>query len=78
MSGVSWFLLVSLIAGWLAGLLVKGGWFGVIEDITIGAMVGGFLFESAGAGSIGRPGSLLVATIGGAVMIFFLRVIRSV
>lgn len=78
MSGVSWFLLVSLIAGWLIGLLVKGGWFGVIGDCTIGAVVGGFLFESTGAGSIGQPGPFLVGTIGGSIMIILLRVIRSV
>jgi len=78
MSGLSWFILISLIAGWLVGLLVKGGWFGVIGDITLSAVVGGFLFDSAGISTVGLPGSLLVATIGATIMIFLLRVIRSV
>lgn len=77
MNAISWFILVSLIAGWLVGLLVKGGWFGIIGDITIGAVVGGFLFSSAGIGTGVFPGSLLVPTIGATIMIFLLRVIRS-
>lgn len=42
---LSW-ILVGLIAGWLAGLIMKGGGYGVIGDIIlgiIGAIVGGFL-----------------------------------
>jgi len=37
-----WFVLVGLVAGWLAGVLMKGGGFGVIGDIvvaTVGAVV---------------------------------------
>ena len=44
-----WFILVGLVAGWLAGVLVKGGGFGVIGDIIVGilgALLGGFLFRS--------------------------------
>lgn len=42
---LSW-IIVGLIAGWLAGLIMKGGGYGVIGDIIlgiIGAIVGGFL-----------------------------------
>lgn len=42
---LSW-IIVGLIAGWLAGLIMKGGGYGVIGDIIlgiIGAVVGGFL-----------------------------------
>ncbi len=35
MNGLLWFLLVGLITGWLAGVLVKGGGFGVIGDIVV-------------------------------------------
>ena len=28
-----WFLLVGLVAGWLAGMLVKGGGFGLVGDL---------------------------------------------
>jgi len=75
-----WFIVIGLVAGWLAGQLVKGGGFGVIGDIivgVIGALLGGFLFSllgvSAGGGLIG---SLIVATIGAVVLILILRLIK--
>lgn len=76
-----WFILVGLIAGWLAGVLMKGGGFGVIGDIivgVIGALLGGFLFGSLGisAGG-GLLGAIIVATIGAIVLIFILRLVKS-
>lgn len=75
-----WFILVGLIAGWLAGVLMKGGGFGVIGDIIvgiIGALLGGFLFGSLGisAGG-GLLGAIIVATIGAIVLIFILRLVK--
>ncbi len=76
-----WLILVGLIAGWLAGVLVKGGGFGVLGDIVVGilgALVGGFLFRffglSAGGGFLG---SIFVATIGAIVLIVLLRIIKK-
>jgi uncharacterized membrane protein YeaQ/YmgE (transglycosylase-associated protein family) len=75
-----WFVLVGLVAGWLAGMLVKGGGFGVIGDIVVGvlgALVGGFLFTVLGfSGGGGLLGSIVVATIGAIVLIFALRFIK--
>ncbi|AXI03116.1 GlsB/YeaQ/YmgE family stress response membrane protein [Aquirhabdus parva] len=75
-----WFLLIGLVAGWLAGLLVKGGGFGIIGDMIVGvlgAFIGGFIFTklgvSAGGGTIG---SIIVATIGAIILIFILRLIK--
>lgn len=75
-----WFILVGLIAGWLAGLLMKGGGFGVVGDIVIGiigALIGGFLFSTLGVSTGGGLlGSIIVATIGAVVLIFLLRLIK--
>jgi uncharacterized membrane protein YeaQ/YmgE (transglycosylase-associated protein family) len=75
-----WFILVGLIAGWLAGMLVKGGGFGIIGDIIVGilgALVGGFLFGFLGfSGGGGMLGSIVVATVGAVVLIFVLRLIK--
>jgi len=75
-----WFLIVGLIAGWLAGKLVKGGGFGLVGDLVVGvvgALLGGFLFStlgvSAGGGLIG---SIVVATIGAVVLLFLVRLIK--
>lgn len=75
-----WFLIVGLVAGWLAGVLVKGGGFGLIGDLVvgvIGAVLGGWLFGtlgvSAGGGLIG---SIIVATIGAVVLLVVIRLIK--
>ena len=77
-----WFLIVGLIAGWLAGVLVKGGGFGLIGDLVVGvlgAFVGGWLFSTFGvAMGGGLFGSILVATIGAVVLLLIVRVIRRV
>lgn len=78
MSGLSWFLVSGLVAGWLTGVLAKGGWFGAVGDVAIGLVVGGFLLGSGGILARGQPNSMLVATCGGGIMIFLLRVIRKV
>ncbi|MEB3317038.1 MAG: GlsB/YeaQ/YmgE family stress response membrane protein [Cyanobacteriota bacterium] len=77
---VVWFLLVGVIAGWLAGVLVKGGGFGLIGDLVvgiIGALLGGLLFSGlAGAAGGGLLGSILVATLGAVVLLLVLRLIK--
>ena len=77
---VLWFVLVGLIAGWLAGQLVKGGGYGLIGDIVVGivgAVIGGYLFRTVGVSvGGGLVGSIVVATIGAIVLIVGLRLIK--
>ncbi|MDR0770114.1 MAG: GlsB/YeaQ/YmgE family stress response membrane protein [Burkholderiales bacterium] len=75
-----WFIVVGLVAGWLAGKFMKGGGYGLIGDLIVGvlgAVLGGFLFSllgvSVGGGLIG---AIIVATIGAIVLIFLLRLIK--
>ena len=74
-----WFLIVGIVAGWLAGVLVKGGGFGVIGDLVVGivgAVLGGWLFSTLGASAGGGSvGSIIVATIGAGVLLFAVRLI---
>ncbi len=78
--GLLWFLLIGLIAGWLAGMLVKGGGFGVVGDMVVGvlgALLGGVLFTKLGVSSGGGMiGSIIVATIGAIILIFILRLVK--
>jgi uncharacterized membrane protein YeaQ/YmgE (transglycosylase-associated protein family) len=75
-----WFILVGLVAGWLAGQLVKGGGFGVVGDIVVGvlgALLGGFLFSLAGfSWGGGLIGAIIVATVGAVILILLLRFIK--
>lgn len=72
-----WFILIGLVAGWLAGKLVKGGGFGVLGDIIVGvlgAILGGFLFGSLFGG--GLIGAILVATLGAVILLLLARVVK--
>ena len=75
-----WFLIVGLVAGWLAGLVVKGGGFGLIGDLVvgvIGAVLGGWLFSTFGASlGGGLIGSIVVATIGAVILLVIVRALK--
>ena len=75
--GIIAWLVVGLIAGWLAGLVMRGGGYGILGDIVmgvIGALVGGFLFGLLMPGSsAGLLGSIVVAFIGAVVFIAIVR-----
>jgi uncharacterized membrane protein YeaQ/YmgE (transglycosylase-associated protein family) len=75
--GFLWFILIGLVAGWLAGQLVKGSGYGVFGDIAlgvVGALLGGFLFSLLGlTGGGGLIGSLIVATLGAVLLLYLLR-----
>ena len=74
-----WFIVIGLVAGWLAGQFMKGGGFGVVGDIVVGvlgAMLGGWLFNALGVSWGGLVGSIVVATIGAIVLIFIVRLIK--
>ena len=75
-----WFLLVGLVAGWLAGKLTRGSGFGVLGDIVIGvigAYIGGFLFRQVGVAAGGTLGSIVVATIGAVVLVILVRALKK-
>ncbi|MGZ6214239.1 MAG: GlsB/YeaQ/YmgE family stress response membrane protein [Candidatus Limnocylindria bacterium] len=75
--GIIAWLVVGLIAGWLAGLVMKGGGYGVIGDIVVGivgAFVGGFVFSLiTGGGTAGFWGSIAVAFVGAVILIAIVR-----
>jgi uncharacterized membrane protein YeaQ/YmgE (transglycosylase-associated protein family) len=76
---ILYFLLVGLIAGWLAGVIMKGGGYGVLGDIIIGivgAIIGGWLFGALGIMTGGLIGSLCTALVGAIVLIFVVRLLK--
>lgn len=67
---------VGLIAGWLAGQMMKGSGYGALGDVVvglIGAVVGGFLFGLIVNSAEGFWGSVLVAFLGACVAIAVFR-----
>ena len=77
---IAW-LVVGLIAGWLAGQFMRGGGYGLIGDIivgVIGAFIGGFIFSLLLPGSsAGLIGSIIVAFIGACILIAILRAVSG-
>ena len=78
--GIIIWLVIGAIAGWLAGILVKGGGFGLIGDILVGivgAFIGGWLASRLGImiGS-GLLSSIITATAGAVILLVILRLIR--
>ncbi len=76
---LSW-IIVGLIAGWLASLVVRGGGYGILGDIIlgiVGALVGGFI--ASALFNIGNPVSginvttIIVAFIGAVIVIWLVR-----
>ena len=76
-----WFLLIGLVAGWLAGKIMKGKGFGVVGDIVvglIGALIGGFLFRMLGASPEGGLiWSLIVALVGAIILLYVVRLFKK-
>jgi uncharacterized membrane protein YeaQ/YmgE (transglycosylase-associated protein family) len=80
--GILAWIIVGLIAGWLAGLVMRGGGYGVVGDIIVGivgALIGGFLASAL----FGIPNpvnginieSVIVAFIGAVILIAILRAV---
>lgn len=82
MGVLSW-IVVGLIAGWLAGMVMKGGGFGLIGDIivgVVGGLLGGWIatsFLHIGGMSGINLGSILIAFAGAVVLLLLIRLVRG-
>ena len=74
-------VLIGAIAGWLAGMVVKGGGIGLIGNIVvgvIGAFIGGWIFGTLGI-SVGGEwvGPIVTATVGAAVLLVGIGLVKK-
>ena len=77
---IAW-IIIGVVAGWLAGLLVKGGGFGLIGDIVVGivgAFIAGWLFPQIGVPLFGGDviGAIIDAFIGAVILLVIIRLIK--
>jgi uncharacterized membrane protein YeaQ/YmgE (transglycosylase-associated protein family) len=74
-------LLVGVIAGWLAGQIVRGTGFGLIGDLVvgiIGALIGNWLLPRLGVHlGVGIVAAIFDATIGAIVLLLVVRLVRG-
>jgi uncharacterized membrane protein YeaQ/YmgE (transglycosylase-associated protein family) len=78
-------IVIGLIAGWLASMIMGRGGYGVIGDIVVGlvgALIGGFLASLLGLGGLNSNdpiswGSLIIAILGAIILIALLRALSG-
>jgi len=80
LSNVLWWLVVGLIAGFLASRVMRGGGYGLIGDIVvglIGAFIGGWLAGvlGIGVGSSSLVVSIVVAFVGACILLAILHTV---
>jgi uncharacterized membrane protein YeaQ/YmgE (transglycosylase-associated protein family) len=71
-----WQVVIGIVAGWLAGKIMRGRGYGVLIDLLlgiVGSVLGGFLFGMLGLYAAGLVGRLVVATAGAVLLIYLAR-----
>ena len=74
------FLIIGGVAGWLAGLIMKGRGFGALANIGIGivgSVLGGFVLRLLGPAAHGALGALVTATVGAVLLLAVVSAIKK-
>ena len=77
-SVIAW-IVIGAVAGWLAGLLVKGYGFGIVGNIIVGILgagIAGFLAPSLGLYTASTGGNIIAATLGAIILLFLIGLVR--
>lgn len=76
-----WFLIIGAVAGWLAGLVMKGGGFGLLINIIVGivgGVIGGWVFGLLGLDwGGGLVGSLVTAFVGAIILLYIASLVKK-
>lgn len=73
-------LIIGAVAGWLAGIVVKGYGFGLLGNIVVGivgAFIGGYVFSALGVGTNGLIGQIICAAVGAVILLFVIKIIKK-
>ena len=74
------FILIGAVAGWLAGIILKGKGFGIVLNLVIGiigSFLGGWLFGILGISFLGIIGELVAAVVGAIILLWIISVIKK-
>lgn len=74
------YILIGAAAGWVAGLLTKGGGFGFLINALIGiigGVLGGWVFSLFGLSASGNWGSFLTSIVGAALLLWIVSLFRK-
>jgi uncharacterized membrane protein YeaQ/YmgE (transglycosylase-associated protein family) len=76
---IAW-IVTGLIAGWLCGMVMRGGGYGFIGDTVlglIGALIGGFITDMFVTGMAGFWGTIVIAFIGACILVAISRLVTG-
>lgn len=80
LGGLLLFLLIGLVAGWIAAKLMRGGSLGLVGNLVvgvIGAMIGGHILRFVGFGTTaGLVGDLITAIVGSVILLLVVGVLK--
>jgi uncharacterized membrane protein YeaQ/YmgE (transglycosylase-associated protein family) len=71
-----WQIAIGILAGWLAGKIMRGRGYGVLLDLVlgiVGSLIGGFVFGLLGLHAYSVIGSIMVATAGAVILLYLAR-----
>ena len=74
------FLVLGIVAGFLAGKIMKGSGFGLVGDLivgVIGSFIGVWVFGLLGISSGGIIGLLVAAIVGSLLLLYVIRLVKS-
>lgn len=74
------FIIIGIVAGWIAGLIMRGHGFGAIADFVIGvvgAVIGGFIFDLLGVTAYGTLGALAMSVVGAVILLALSGMLRK-
>jgi len=74
-----WEIIIGILAGFLAGKIVKGSGMGVLVDLIVGivgSIIGGWVFDLLHLTAYGLIGQLVMATVGAIILLLIVRAIK--
>ncbi|MEZ6067536.1 MAG: GlsB/YeaQ/YmgE family stress response membrane protein [Planctomycetaceae bacterium] len=77
---ILYYVIVGIVAGFLAGKLTKGSGFGLLGNLVVGilgAIVGGFAFGLLGVQANGTIGEIVTATVGAILLLFLVTMVAG-
>jgi uncharacterized membrane protein YeaQ/YmgE (transglycosylase-associated protein family) len=75
-----WTIVIGILAGFIAGKIVKGQGMGTLMDLLVGivgSVLGGWIFTLLGLAAYGLIGQLVMATVGAVVLLLIVRAIKK-
>lgn len=75
-----WYIIIGILAGFIAGKLMRGGGFGLLVNLIvgiIGGVLGGWVFGLLGIAATGIIGSLITSVVGAILLLWIVSLFRK-